>query len=149
MNFIYKIAKFMYGRYGIDNLSKFIFKIIFILFLFNILFRTYILLIIELFLLVLVIYRILSKNIYRRNKENQIYLKIKNQILKPFQNIKRNMHDKDHIYKKCKKCKKVLKLPLPEKRGIKHVKCPNCKKRITFITFRKQKIEIIINKHKN
>ena len=119
MNFIYKIAKFMYGRYGIDNLSKFIFKIIFILFLFNILFRTYILLIIELFLLVLVISRILSKNIYRRNKENQIYHKIKNQILKPFQNIKRNMHDKDHIYKKCRKCKKVLKLPLPEKRGIK------------------------------
>ena len=149
MNFIYKIAKFMYGRYGIDNLSKFIFKIIFILFLFNILFRTYILLIIELFLLVLVISRILSKNIYRRNKENQIYHKIKNQILKPFQNIKRNMHDKDHIYIKCKKCKKVLKLPLPKKRGIKHSKCPNCKNRITFITFRQEKIEIIRNKHKN
>lgn len=146
MNFIYKIAKFMYGRYGLDDLSKFLFKIVFILFLFNILFRTYILLIIELLLLVIIIFRILSKKIYRRNKENTIYLKVKKIILKPFKNIIRNYQDKEHIYKKCRKCKKTLKLPLPEKKGIKHTKCPNCKKKITFFTLRKQKIEIITNK---
>lgn len=148
MNFLYKIVKFMYGRYGIDDLTKFLFKIVFILFLFNILFRTYILLIIQIFLLLIIIFRILSKKIYHRNKENTIYLKIKNYLLKPFINIKRNINDKEHIYKKCHKCKKTLKLPLPEKRGIKHTKCPNCKKRITFITFKKQKIEIITNNNK-
>lgn len=146
MNFIYKIAKFMYGRYGIDDLSKFLFKLFFIIFLFNILFTNYILLIIELLFIFIIIYRILSKKIYTRNKENQIYLKIKNIILKPFINIKRNIKDKDHIYKKCRKCKKVLKLPLPDKRGIKHAKCPNCKKKLTIIAFKCQKIEIIRNK---
>ena len=146
MNFIYKVAKFMYGRYGIDDLSKFMFKLFFILFLFNILFRNYILLIIELLLILIIILRTLSKKIYVRNKENQIYLKVKNKVLKPFINIKRNIQDKDHIYKKCHKCKKILKLPLPDKRGIKHTKCPNCKRRITFMTFRQQKIEIIRNK---
>ena len=101
----------MYGRYGVDNLSKFLLKIIFILFLFNILFQTYILFIIQLFLLSLIIYRILSKKIYIRSKENNIYLKIKKYIKQPFKNIIRNYKDKDHIYKKCRKCKKVLKLP--------------------------------------
>lgn len=136
----------MYGRYGIDDLSKFLFKLFFIIFLFNILFTNYILLIIELLFIFIIIYRILSKKIYTRNKENQIYLKIKNIILKPFINIKRNIKDKDHIYKKCRKCKKVLKLPLPDKRGIKHAKCPNCKKKLTIIAFKCQKIEIIRNK---
>ena len=146
MNFIYKVAKFMYGRYGIDDLTKFISKLLFIILLFNILFRSYILLIISLLLLIIIIYRSLSKKIYIRNKENNIYLKIKEILLKPFKNIIRNYQDKDHIYKKCRKCKKTLKLPLPEKKGIKHTKCPNCKNKITFITFRKQKIEIIRNK---
>ena len=40
--------------------------------------------------------------------------------------IKRNMNDKDHIYKKCSKCKTTLKLPIPYERGIKHTKCPKC-----------------------
>ena len=146
MNFIYKIAKFMYGRYGLDKLSKFSLQILFILFLSNILFRIKYLFIIELLLLLLIILRTLSKNRYVRNKENQKYLKIKNKILKPFQNIKRNFKDKDHIYKKCSKCKKTLKLPLPDKKGIKHVICPNCKNRITFITLKKYKVEIITNK---
>lgn len=133
----------MYGRYGLDKLSKFLLKLLFWVLMFHILIHYYVMFIIEGCLLLIVIFRVLSRNIYRRNKENEIYLKIKNKLLKPFKNIKRNMDDKNHVYKKCHKCKKVLKLPLPEKRGIKHVKCPNCKKKITFITFKKEKIEII------
>ena len=146
MNFIYKISKFMYSRYGIDKLSKFLLQILFIIFLSNILIRTYILTILELILLLIIILRTLSKNIYQRNKENQVYIKIKSKILKPFKNLKRNIKDKEHIYKKCHKCKKTLKLPLPDKRGIQHVKCPNCKKRISFLTLKKYKVEIIKNK---
>ena len=136
----------MYSRYGIDKLSKFILQILFILFLANILIRTYILTILELILLLIIVLRTLSKNIYQRNKENQVYIKIKSKILKPFKNLKRNIKDKEHIYKKCHKCKKTLKLPLPDKRGIQHVKCPNCKKRISFLTLKKYKVEIIKKK---
>lgn len=146
MNFIYKVAKFMYGRYGIDDLSKFLFKLFFIIFLFNILFRTYILLIIELLLILIIIMRIISKRINIRKKENKIYLRIRNIFLSPFKNIKRNYQDKDHVYKKCRKCKKILKFPLPEKRGIKHAKCPNCHKKLIIFTLKKEKIEIITNK---
>lgn len=89
------------------------------------------------------IYRVFSKNINLRKKENKLYIKLKNKVTKPFINIKRNLNDKHHVYVKCFKCKTTLKLPLPSKIGIKHAKCPKCKKRLTFFTFKKEKIEII------
>ena len=71
----------MYGRYGFDKLSKFLLKILFTLFLLNILIRNNILIIIEILLLIIIIFRTLSKKIYQRNKENQLYIKIKKMIL--------------------------------------------------------------------
>lgn len=146
MNFIYKLSKFMYGRYGLDALSKFLLKLLFWVLMFNILIHHYIMFIIEVLLLLIILYRVLSKKIYIRNKENQIYLRIKNKLLKPFNNIIRNIKDKDHVYKKCRSCKKVLKLPLPDKREIKRVKCPNCGKKLKVFTLKYQKIEIIRKK---
>lgn len=146
MNFINKLSKFIYSRYGIDDLYKFLFKLYILVLILNIFIRNYIVFIIELLLIFIIFYRACSKNIYRRRKENEIYLKIKNKFLKPFRSIKRNFNDKDHIYKKCKSCKTVLKLPLPDSKGIKHAKCPKCNKKLTIFTVRKQKIEIIRNK---
>ena len=94
------------------------------------------------------IYRVLSKNIYKRKQENKIYKEVKTELLKPFINIKRNIEDKNYIYKRCPKCKKTLKLPIPFERGLKHTKCPNCKRRVTIFTLKKQKVEIIKNKKK-
>ena len=102
-----------------------------------------ILLVLELLIIFLTFYRILSKNIYQRNKENQKFIKIKNKLLKPLTTIKRNITDKNHIYKKCPKCKTILKLPVPNQRGIKHAKCPSCKRRVTILALKKLKIEII------
>ena len=70
---------------------------------------------------------------------------MKKAISRPFLNIKKNIQDKDHIYKKCHKCKTTLKLPLPSKKGIKHAKCPHCGNRVTLLTLKYQKIEIIKN----
>ena len=72
-----------------------------------------------------------------------MFLKVKNIVLKPFTNIKRNIKDKNHIYKKCYKCNTTLKLPLPSKRGIKHAKCPGCGKKVTLFAFKQQKVEVI------
>lgn len=89
------------------------------------------------------LYRFFSKNIYQRRKENQEFLKLKKKVTKPFLDIKRNINDQNNVYKKCKHCKKILKLPIPEERGIKKVKCPNCKKRIKVLVLKKQKVEFI------
>lgn len=146
MNLRNKLIKFMYGRYGVDELYKFLFLLYIITFIINVFLNNIFLEIIGLIIILIMFYRVLSKKIYKRNKENQQYLKLKKQIIKPFQNIKRNILDKDHIYKKCPKCKTTLKLPIPYERGIKHTNCPKCKKRLTLFVFKKQKIEIIKNK---
>ena len=136
----------MQGRYGVDELYKFLFTLYIISFIINIFLNNLILEIIGLIIVVFTFYRVFSKNIYKRAKENKAFLKLKKNFLKPFQNIKRNIKDKDNIYKKCPKCKTILKLPIPYKRGIKHTTCPKCKKKFSFIVLKKQKIEIIKKK---
>ena len=146
MKFLNKLQQFMYGRYGLDDLGKFLFRIYFILLIINIFIKSYVLTIIEFLIVFIVLYRFISRDIYRRSNENVKFRKIKKKLLKPFQNIRRNFKDKDHVYKKCHHCKTTLKLPLPNKRGIKKVRCTNCKKRNKFLIFKKVKVELIRDK---
>ena len=147
MKFINNLVKFMYGRYGIDNLYKFCLWFYIFIVIVNIFLHSNILICTEIIIFIIVIYRMFSKNIYRRNLENQMYLKFKKILLKPFNNIKRNFLDrKKYVYKKCHKCKTTLRLPIPYKRGFNHVICPECKNRITCFSLRQKKIEIIRNK---
>ena len=146
MKFIYKIQKFMTGRYGPDELYHFLFKLYIFLFIINIFFiKSVILEYIELFIVLFTFYRFFSKKIYKRKKENEFYIKTKKKLLKPFKNIIKNIKDKNYIYKKCNKCKTVIRLPIPNSYGIKHTKCPKCKKRLTVFCFKKEK-QVIIKK---
>lgn len=141
--------RMMYGRYGIDELSKFIFYVFLILFIISFFIKNLFLDITWILLLTIVIFRFFSKNINKRNKENKLYLKLKNKIEKPLKNIKRNFKErKENVYKKCHKCKTTLRLPLPYERGIKHAKCPECHSKITFLCLRKQKVEIITDRER-
>ena len=143
MNFNQKIQKFMYGRYGTDDLYKFLFKLYFILLIVNLFLKSTIISTLEIIIVFIMFYRCFSKKIYKRSDENVAFLKLKKNLLKPFNNIKRNLKDKDHIYKKCHKCHTTLKLPLPMNRGIKKAKCPNCGQKVKVIALKKLKIEII------
>ena len=146
MKYIEKFRKFMYGRYGIDELYKFLFRLYIILIILNLFIKSSILTILEFIVLLIMFYRILSKKIYKRSNGNQIYLKLKKKFLKPFRNIRRNIKDKEYVYKKCKHCKKELKLPIPYKKGIKEVKCPKCKKHFKCLVLKTNKVEIISKK---
>lgn len=146
MSFINKFRSFMYGRYGVDELYSFLLKLYIGLIILNIFLANKFVFLLELLILFIMFYRVFSKNVYKRRKENTKFLNIKKEFTKPFKNIKRNMSDKEYIYRRCPKCKKTLKLPIPFERGIKHTKCPSCKKRVTIFTLKKQKIEIIKKK---
>lgn len=143
MKFVNKIRKIMYGRYGVDELYKFLFKICVILFVLDLFINIIIVNSIEFLVITYMLFRFFSKNIYARTKENKNFLKIKKKLLKPFSNISRNIKDKEHVYKRCNKCKKTIKLPLPSKRGLKHAKCPHCGKRVSIFTLKYQKVEFI------
>ena len=143
-----KITKIIYNysktKYNLDELLNFYIIIYIILIILNIFLKSYIINYLELIIIIMIVFRIFSKNKYKRKKENAVYLKIKNTLIKPIKNIKRNYKDRHkYIYKKCRKCKTTLRLPIPFDRGIKHAKCPECGYRLTIISLRKQKIEII------
>lgn len=142
MKVLYKLQKFMLGRYGIDELYKFLLYLYLFLAIINLFLHNNIIHLIEYILIFIAIYRALSKNVKQRRKENKLFLQYKKNIVKPFVNIKRNIQDREHIYKKCS-CGTTLKLPLPKKYGIKHAKCPDCKKRVAFLALKKERIIII------
>ena len=101
--------------------------------------------IIELIILIISTIRFLSKNKSKRQKENQIYIKIKNKIIKYYQYQKKRYQDHNtHIYRKCPKCKQKIRLPL--KKGKHTVKCPNCQHHFIVKCPRNEKIKIEIVK---
>ena len=79
-----KLRTFMIGRYGIDELYKVLSIVYFILILVNIFIRSKIITILEVLLIIIIFYRVLSKNIKQRRKENDLYLKIKNKVVSVF-----------------------------------------------------------------
>lgn len=89
--------------------------------------------------------KIFIKNKSKRQKENQIYIKIKNKIIKYYQYQKKRYQDHNtHIYRKCPKCKQKIRLPL--KKGKHTVKCPNCQHHFIVKCPRNEKIKIEIVK---
>ncbi len=123
-----RLAAFMYGRYGADNLYNFMMVLYLILIVLNIFLRSFILSLLELALIFLVFYRFFSRNIYKRSAENRKYLNIKSKIKGFFSLSKSKARDrKTHIYKKCPSCNSVLRLP--RKKGKHTVKCPKCSNR--------------------
>ena len=128
---------------AIDNLNRFLLVLLLISFIVSLFIDALIVDLIPLLIVAIFLYRLISKDKYKRDKENKKYLSIKKAILKPFTVLIKNLKDRNSIYRRCHKCKTILKLPLPYNRGIQHAKCPNCGKRKTFLTLRKVKIEII------
>lgn len=129
MNFRYRLAQFMSGRYfryGIDFLTKILVIVCFVLSTVNIFVGSIILYLIETMLLFWMIYRLFSKNINKRQSEN---LKCVNYVnkFKSIINLRRRMqNDKQtHIYKKCPHCSVMLRLP--RKTGEHTVNCPRCR----------------------
>lgn len=144
-NFINKLTKFMYGRYGIDELYYFLLIICLIIIILNIFIKSSILTIIEFIIFSVAIYRYLSKNKYKRNKENKKYLYIKDKILNYFNYQRRKYNDRNtHMYKKCPKCKQKIRLPL--KKGKHTVKCPNCSHKFEVKCSKDEKVKVEIIK---
>lgn len=146
MKFLNDFQKFMYGRYGADELSKYLLCTYLVLIIVNIFFENTFLLILELIILMIVFYRFFSKKTYKRSRENAKFIKIKNNLFNFFDDFKKKKTNKYYVYKKCHKCKTLLKLPIPDSRGIKHVVCPKCKNRNSFLILKKTKVEFIKKK---
>ncbi len=132
----------MIGRYGADQLWRalMIFYLLAIV-ITNIVYRFskiayYSLSVLSLAIIIFAVFRVFSKNIEARRKENQEWLKITGRIRQKFIFAKeRNKQKKTHKFVKCKQCKKVLRLP--KNKGKLNVSCPHCKNQFVVNTGKK------------
>ncbi len=129
MNLRDKLARFMYGRYGIDQLYRFLSALLFALIIVNLIVGSFILSIIAWSVLIFSLYRVFSKNIYRRKQENEQYLKIKNSFTVFWKLQKDKWRDrKTHVYRKCPHCNAVLRFK--KEKGKHPATCPKCKAKL-------------------
>lgn len=120
--------KFMYGRYGVDELSM---ALIFVSFILMVVlgwlpgvFKT--LSAIAYIPMIIYVYRTFSKNIFKRQQEYYKYLSFKNSLLSKVKKYKKRIQDsKTHKYFKCPNCKQELRVP--KGNGKITITCPKCK----------------------
>ena len=123
------ISRFMYGRYGIDKLYYFYFAIYFILVFIGMLTDSAIIYavtnIASTLLLIYMFFRVFSRNISKRYAEGQKFERVWNKVTSFFKLQRNRFRDrKTHVYRRCKHCKAVLRLP--KRKGKHSTTCPRC-----------------------
>ena len=128
-----KLYRFMYGRYGGDRLNKVLLWVYvgfvlagMIAFLFSDKYLAakiayYVIEALGIALIFFVFYRMFSRDIAKRRRENERFFG----FFKLMKNKRRDR--KTHVYRKCPKCRAVLRLP--KAKGKHTVVCPRCRER--------------------
>lgn len=121
-----KLAQFMVGRYGADQLNYALMVLYLVCFVLGIIFEKAIIFTLLMWLLLICsFFRMFSRNVYKRSQENEAFLniwnKIKNFFVLNFSKI-RDFRTKKYV--KCPYCHAVLRLP--RQRGNHTVRCPKC-----------------------
>jgi uncharacterized membrane-anchored protein YitT (DUF2179 family) len=120
-----KIQRFMYGRYGIDDLNHFLMYVAFVLLILGFFIRSslYNFLV---FLIIAIYYcRMMSKNHPKRYSENQKFLEIKARIVQPIQRYRmKKVRNKGYRIFTCPSCKQ--KVRVPKGKGKINIMCPKC-----------------------
>ncbi|MBR2370915.1 MAG: hypothetical protein IKA82_02725 [Clostridia bacterium] len=127
-----KLAAFMYGRYGTDALNVMLTVLYLVIAIAQSFFDgiiAIILFFVSLLLIAIVIFRMMSKNIAKRRRENAPFIRLGAKI-KNARDLSRNKKRdrKTHVYRKCPKCKAVLRLP--RVKGKHTATCPKCKNKL-------------------
>lgn len=125
VNFREKLTRFMYGRYGVDALSKALLYLSVAILIISMFVTNAVLNLCAMILLVVCYARMLSKNFAKRQQENIKYLNIYNRFKYQFSKISFRMKESKthHIYS-CTKCKQ--KIRVPRGKGRISIRCPKC-----------------------
>jgi len=125
-----RLQRFMYGRYGVDALGKFIIGAALVICVLNLFIHSFIFSILIWALLIYSYYRMFSKNVQKRYNENVKFLNFKTRIVGKFKKEQSYMKQRKthHIYK-CPTCKQ--KIRIPKGKGRICITCPKCKTQFT------------------
>ena len=122
-----RFSSFMAGRYGSDNLSRFLSfagMIFLIIFMFT---RWSILFVFAIAFIVWVYVRMFSRNIYKRQAENRKYLELKYKLGRKLRLTKtRISQSRYYRFYKCPGCGQTVRVP--KGKGHIIITCPKCRK---------------------
>ena len=130
------VARFMYGRNGMDQLNVALFRLYLVIWLVGGVVSAVLKsdLIAAVFngitwvMVVLLFFRMFSKNLPKRRAENQKWLNWWWQVKNKSAGAKARHADKDHKYFTCKTCKTICRVPVGKGKIV--ITCPKCKAQI-------------------
>ena len=123
-----KLRRFLYGRYGTDKLCIALVIVSMVITLAARIAGSVWVQIPAYLLIIWALFRILSKNIQARRRENEFFLKFWNPVAKWFKLQYNRARDiKTHRYYSCPNCKNTLRVP--KGKGEITITCPLCKTR--------------------
>lgn len=132
MNFLRKIgnsfARFMYGRNGMDHLNLALIWLCLICSLLSSLLRIGILYYFSLAVWCIAIFRMFSKNVYKRQEENNHWYSFWCGLKGRVRGARERSRDKEHKYFVCKNCKAICRVP--RGKGRIEITCPKCGNKI-------------------
>lgn len=123
-----KLAQFMYGRRGMDEFSRFLLIAVFVLILLSSFAGRWLrplFSLLEFAGLVLCYIRVFSRDLYKRQKENDWYLKKRSAFLNWARSLKdRWQQRKEYRFFRCPSCHTLLRVP--KNRGKLLLTCRKC-----------------------
>lgn len=128
MNIKERLRNFFSGRYGYDELNRFllvIYSLIIIIYLFT---KAYWLNLTALVVFIVLIFRLLSKNYEKRRAENRKFMVLTAPVRSGIKNM-RSSYKSDHKVFSCPGCGQRVRVP--KGKGRIEIKCPKCSK--TFL----------------
>jgi len=126
-----KFRQWMAGRYGSDHLNVCLLVVYLILSMVSIPFQKYLIgsvisMILSYALIILIFYRMFSKNVTKRYQENQKFLRVWNRLKGRWSVESRHLKErKDYHFYKCDQCGQ--KIRIPRGKGKICITCPKCK----------------------
>ena len=125
MSFKEKFMRFMAGRYGADQLSRFLMFAAIVLVVVNIFLRSGLLWLLSIAALVCVYVRMFSKNHEKRRRENERYLQMKYRLTGGARNwLDPRKQRRDYVFFRCPSCRAMLRVP--RGKGKIRVTCRKC-----------------------
>ena len=118
------IQRFMYGRYGNDPLNLFLIGLYLLIYLVSLFVRLGVLYWASFALMAVALFRMLSRNIERRQMENAKFMRAAGPVMSWFHFRRAIRRDKEHTYFKCPNCGQRLRVP--KGKGKITVTCRSC-----------------------
>ena len=118
------LARFMSGRYGMDQLNTFLMVLYLLLYVVFLFVRWFPLELLALVLLIITLIRMMSRKHDRRRAENAKFLQITRPMTRKLKNLRVRLKDREHRYFKCPGCGQQMRVPRGKGRITVH--CRSC-----------------------